>query len=76
MPMQTKKTGDCRGLEADGSKSEKWCVLCYPNGAFIGNVESVEQMIEIVDKALIDDGSSALMRWMARKQIPRLERWR
>lgn len=29
MPLQTKKAGDCRGTETDGSKSEKWCSLCY-----------------------------------------------
>lgn len=76
MPLQTKKAGDCRGTEADGSKSEKWCNLCYTNGKFIGPDCTLEQMTEIVDKALIDQGSGRLMRWMARKQLPRLERWK
>ncbi|NDE48098.1 MAG: hypothetical protein EB019_03895, partial [Actinobacteria bacterium] len=29
MPLQTEKSGDCRGSEKNGSKSEKWCQLCY-----------------------------------------------
>lgn len=76
MPLQTKKAGDCRGSEADGSKSDKWCSLCYENGKFSGPDCTVDEMIKIVEKALKDQGSSSAMRWMARKQIPRLERWR
>ncbi|MBU3734905.1 MAG: hypothetical protein FGM60_04775 [Candidatus Planktophila sp.] len=76
MPLITKKAGDCRGSESDGSKSEKWCSLCYQNGAFIGGECSLEQMIEIVDSALKEQGSSAVFRWMAKKQLPQLERWR
>jgi hypothetical protein len=75
MPLQTKKAGDCRGTESDGSKSEKWCSLCYENGSFIGPDCTLEQMISIVDSALIENGSGKLMRWMARQGIPRLERW-
>jgi hypothetical protein len=76
MPLLTKKAGDCRGSEADGSKSEKWCVLCFENGAFIGADCTCEQMQDIVDQALKEQGSNALFRWLAKKQIPTLERWR
>lgn len=31
---------------------------------------------QIVDKALVENGSGKLMRWMAKKQLPRLERWK
>lgn len=76
MPLNTKKAGDCRGTEANGLKSEKWCSLCYADGKFIGPDCTLEQMIEIVDRAMIENGSSSLMRWFAKKQIPRLERWK
>ena len=76
MPLNTKKAGDCRGTEVDGALSDKWCKLCYENGAFIGVDCTLEQMVSIVDEALKKDGRSAVMRWMARSQIPRLERWR
>jgi hypothetical protein len=76
MPLQTKKAGDCRGTEADGTKSEKWCSLCFANGKFLGPDCTLQQMIEIVDKALLEQGSGKLMRWLARSGIPRLERWR
>lgn len=76
MPLQTKKAGDCRGTESDGTKSEKWCKLCYENGAFIGPDCTLDQMKTIVDNALKENGSGRLMRWMAQKQLPSLERWK
>jgi hypothetical protein len=76
MPLQTKKAGDCRGSEADGSKSKRWCKLCYEKGVFVGPDCTLEQMKEIVDDALKERGSGRLMRWMAQKQLPRLERWK
>lgn len=76
MPLQTTKAGDCRGSESDGSKSEKWCSLCYENGAFIGPDCTLEEMKGIVENALKEQGSGKIMRWMAQKQLPSLERWR
>ena len=76
MPLYTKKAGDCRGTEKDGSKSEKWCKLCYENGKFIGPECTLDEMRKIVDDALVKNGSGRVMRWLAQKQLPRLERWR
>ena len=76
MPLVTKKAGDCRGTEADGSKSDEWCSLCYWDGAFVNPDCTLPTMIDIVDKALIDNGSGRVFRWMARRQVPRLARWR
>ncbi len=76
MPLQTKKAGDCRGTEKDGSTSETWCNLCYQDGAFIGPDCTLDDMKDIVDKALVENGSSRLMRWLAQKQLPHLKRWK
>ena len=76
MPLETKKAGDCRGTEVDGRKSEQWCSLCYVNGSFVDPDCTVDEMRRIVDGALKKQGSSFLMRWMAKKQIPTLQRWR
>lgn len=76
MPLQTKKAGDCRGTESDGSKSEKWCQLCYSKGKFVGPECTLDEMKVIVDNALKENGSGKFMRWMAKKQLPRLERWK
>lgn len=76
MPLQTKKAGDCRGTEADDTKSDKWCKLCYEHGEFITPDCTLEQMGVIVDNALKENGSGKLMRWVAQKQLPKLERWK
>lgn len=76
MPLQTTKAGDCRGTENDGTKSEEWCLLCYKDGAFITPDCTLEQMKQIVDDALIENGSGRIMRWMARMQLSHLKRWK
>ena len=75
MPLRTAKAGDCRGSERNGSKSEKWCQLCYVDGVFVNPDCSLDEMKEIVDKALSEQGKGRIMRSMARTQIPKLERW-
>ena len=76
MPLHSEKAGDCRGSETDGSKSEKWCQLCYVNGAFVNPSCSLSEMQKIVDDALASQGSGRMMRALAKRQIPTLERWR
>ena len=76
MPLQTKKAGDCRGNESDGSKSEKWCSLCYVDGKFVNPGCTLDDMTVIVDDALKRQGSWFPMRYMAKRQLPTLERWR
>ncbi|MFM8508225.1 MAG: zinc ribbon domain-containing protein [Actinomycetota bacterium] len=76
MPLHTKRAGDCRGTERDGSKSEKWCSLCYVNGEFVSPNMSLVQMTKIVDDVLRRGKVWLPMRYMAKRQLPRLERWR
>ena len=76
MPLISKKQGDMRGIEADGQQSEKWCKLCYVKGAFTGPDCTLHEMQAIVANAMKSQGANLFMRWMAQKQLPRLERWR
>ena len=76
MPLQTEKAGDCRGTEVDGTMSEKWCSLCYADGKFINPDTSLEEMKQIVDRALKEQKSGFLMRKMALMQLPTLGRWK
>jgi|694.fasta_scaffold01542_4 hypothetical protein len=76
MPLRTRRAGDCRGSDSDGSKSEKWCSLCYSDGRFTNPDCTVEEMVRIVDSALRGKRMWFPMRWVALRQIPTLERWR
>lgn len=87
--MQACKSGQCQscgmpldqdpqggGTEKDGSKSTMYCSLCYKNGEFIGKDCTVNQMQEIVEKAMKEKGFNWFMRKMAKWQIPHLARWK
>lgn len=73
MPMQD---GEVAGTQADGSKSLKYCSLCYENGRFITPDMTLDEMKKIVDDALKEKGWMWPLRWMAKSQLPSLERWK
>jgi hypothetical protein len=74
MPLSKDPVGG--GMEADGSKSETYCSLCYKDGRFIGGDCTAEQMQDIVEQAMKKQGYSWPVRKLARWQILRLSRWR
>ena len=76
MPLETKRAGDCRGTEADGSRSNTWCSLCYSDGRFTNPDCTLQEMIELVDRVLKRQGAWFVMRRLAKRQIPTLARWR
>lgn len=53
-----------------------WCSLCFVDGSFLDPGCTVSEMQDIVDAALKRDGRWIVMRWLARRQIPTLARWR
>ena len=64
------------GTEADGSRSEKYCSLCYRNGAFEHPDFSVGEMQEHCIEQLRRQGMPRFMAWIFTRSLPRLERWR
>jgi len=72
MPLDGKNNGS----EKDGSKSQKYCNLCYENGEFKDPDMTMEQMQKITDDALKKKGWGRIRRWLARGYIPKLERWK
>jgi hypothetical protein len=73
MPL---KEGEQSGTEADGSKSLKYCHFCYENGKFTQPDMTLEGMKEFTDKMLKEKGWITPLRWMAKMQLPKLERWK
>ena len=65
MPLSTKRRVTAAFTETDGTKSEKWCSLCYENSAFKSLTAPSMGMKTIVDKALVENGGGRLMRWLA-----------
>lgn len=68
---------DIKGTETDGSLSEKYCNLCYANGAFIDPDITLEEMQVICVNAMKDmHFPGFLARRIAKNQLPQLERWK
>lgn len=72
MPL---KNGEEAGTEADGSKSTKYCHLCYANGKFYNPDMTLDEMKITVDNALKEQGWIKPFRMLTLWQLPTLERW-
>ncbi len=71
MPLNGKNNG----TEADGSFSQKYCNLCYENGAYKDPNLTVEQMQAITVNVLKKKHWPGFLAKLAAKQTPKLERW-
>lgn len=75
MPLQGRQ-GDQRGTEADGSKSNKYCHLCYKDGGFCNPNMTLDEMKDITENALKEKGWIKPLRMLALWQLPSLKRWK
>jgi hypothetical protein len=74
MPMKKDPAGG--GTQADGTRSAKYCSLCYRDGKFIHADFDVAQMQAFCVDQLAAKGMPRFMAWLFTRSIPRLERWR
>ena len=74
MPLSKDPQGG--GTNADGSKSDKYCSLCYRDGAFTQPDFTAADMQAFCVEQLQKQGMPKFMAWMFTRSIPRLERWR
>ena len=65
------------GTEADGSKSTKYCSLCYLNGAFNSSeIDTPEKMQSFCIEKMQEQGMNKFVAWFFTRGIPKLERWK
>lgn len=65
------------GTEKDGSKSIKYCSLCYQDGEFTSpEIDTPKKMQDFCVKIMKEDGMNGVFAWLVTRQIPRLERWK
>ena len=63
------------GTEKDGSKSEKYCSLCYRDGAFLAEINSPQEMQAFCIQKMKEGGMNGILAWILTRGIPKLERW-
>ena len=73
MPMDKDPAGG--GTKKDGTKSQRYCSLCYEKGTFKDNFTSSDEMVSFVKDKLKEMGYGSLKRWFFTSHIPKLERW-
>lgn len=75
MPLKADKNGG--GSEKDGTLSTVYCSSCYQNGEFKRPEMTLAEMQKLVDDVLKNEMKfPKIFRWLAVRQIPKLERWK
>jgi hypothetical protein len=66
------------GTEKDGTKSAKYCSMCYENGHFLTppDINTAEKMQHLCIQQMRKSGMNVFVAWLATRGIPRLERWK
>lgn len=74
MPMDKDPGGG--GTEADGTKSDKYCSLCYENGQFHNPDFTAKEMQDFCIQQMKKQGMPGFVAWIFTRGIPNLERWK
>lgn len=74
MPMDKDAKGG--GTEKDGSRSAKYCSLCYQDGAFVQADMTASEMQALVKSKIKEMGMPGFLAGLFAAGIPKLERWR
>jgi hypothetical protein len=75
MPLNKDLKGG--GTETDGTISKMYCSSCYENEKFKNPDMTMVQMQNLVDDVLKNEMKwNRFFRWLAKKQIPSLARWK
>ena len=74
MPLKSDPKGG--GTEADGSKSDRYCSICYEDGAFRHPGVTAEEFQAQCLEALAAKGMPRFMAWIFTRGIPNLPRWK
>ena len=73
MPMRRDPEGG--GREADGTRNDHYCSLCYRDGDFIQPEMDVRQMQDLCIDKLREEHIPRPLGWLMTRNLPRLERW-
>ncbi len=74
-PLKKDKQGG--GTEKDGSKSLKYCSMCYARGEFLTppEIDTPEKMQKYCIQEMKKSGMNGILAWLGTRPIPKLERW-
>lgn len=73
MPMNKDKMGG--GSNADGSRSQTYCSLCFGDGEFYVKDVTAKQFQSFCLQKIKEQGTPHVVAWLLTRQIPKLDRW-
>ncbi len=73
--MPFSKDPEGGGSETDGSRSAKYCSICYADGAFRHPDVTVKEFQAHCVNGMAANGMPRIMAWLLTRGIPKLERW-
>ncbi|TMV09765.1 hypothetical protein FGK63_01465 [Ruegeria sediminis] len=74
MPLSKDPEGG--GSEVDGTRSSRYCSICYENGAFRHPGATLEEFQAYCQDALAANGMPRILAWAFTRGMGRLDRWR
>lgn len=74
MPLNKDPQGG--GSEADGTRSDRYCSICYAEGDFVHKGVSAQEFQANCAEALAAKGMPRVMAWLFTRGIPNLPRWK
>ena len=64
-----------KGTEADGAKSDQYCMHCYADGGFTAPDATVDEMREMSIKGMTESGWPRFLAKFLSKNTHKLPRW-
>ncbi len=66
------------GSEADGDLTDRYCSICYRDGAFVHQVSSTDEFIAAAAPAIAERSkqSAGKVKLTLKKDLPKLARWK
>jgi len=73
--MPINKDPEQGGSNADGSKTDEYCSLCYQDGKFFQPDLNAKEMQAFCVEKMTEQGMPKLVAWLFTRGIPKLRRW-
>lgn len=73
--MPLKKDPQGGGSNADGTRSQLYCSLCYGDGAFYAKDMNAKEFQALCVQKMKENGMPGVLAWLLTRQIPKLGRW-
>lgn len=73
--MPINKDSQQGGSKSNGSKSTKYCSLCYKDGTFLDGCNTAKEMLGFCIQKMNESGTPTEIAWLFTRDIPIVKWW-